>query len=162
MTSRNFSVSLNLFPFDSVTLFAGSSNVCTSTESSYVSWSSGDSPSMSMDSPYHTANQNATQLTNSTHQTETGNKVCVFTFPTFFFLFFSFLMIWNIFMHFGVSYFLSLMHMCIYSIALISWGYAFIAMYDLSFEIGVQFQQMPFDHCNTNFQVKKIAFFLFL
>lgn len=52
----------------------GSSNVCTSTESSYVSWSSGDSPSMSMDSPYHTANQNATQLTNSTHQTETGNK----------------------------------------------------------------------------------------
>lgn len=39
-----------------------------------MSWSSGDSPSMSMDSPYHTANQNATQLTNSTHQTETGNK----------------------------------------------------------------------------------------
>lgn len=143
MASWNFSVSLNLFPFDSVTLFAGSSNVCTSTESSYVSWSSGDSPSMSMDSPYHTANQNATQLTNSTHSTETGNKVCVYISHLFFVCF----LIWII---------------CIHSIPLISWGYAFVAMYDLSFEIGVQFQQIPFDHFNTNFQVEKMPFFFFL
>ena len=81
--SNHLSLWIIPYPFGSVTLFVGSSNVCTSTESSYVSWSSGDSPSMSMDSPYHTANQNAAPLTNNNHSAESGNKVCLIGFHSF-------------------------------------------------------------------------------